>query len=673
MKSVLIFFLFLATTAFSQAFNNTLRGKVLYQSSGNKPAVGVRIAEPDANPTFSVDNGDFLLKFQNKRSGAGLALEVGRDNGKSEKIELVNEKEIKSAKLPSNEEEVLDIIVCPAGQRDIAAQKYYRILRTTADRELEKKQKAVELLLAQKDKDFKKISDLYSQLDQIQTALDSAKIREQAFLIASINLDRASQLVKDALQKIEDENDVETALKILSAQALDTAYAQASVQKKKANFAIQQVIEGYEFRIKLLEPQFKFGEIVECCEKIINIYENEGLEKSKLAECLDGAAGYAGDNGDYEKQLLYEQKALSVLESISSEENFVLLQRFYNNISLAYGALGDYENRLTYSLKSLDILEKISNGNHTDLATNYNNISISYYKLGNYSKGIEFAQKSIDEHEKAKLIDSLELAKSYQSLAHSLVGIGNDTSALKYGLMAMAIVELNLPANHPDVAACYDNLSVTYYTLGEVEKALEYTLKSIAISEQIYSKNHPNLAYSYLNLATYYGALGDYQKQLDANLKGLSIWEKTVPPEHPEIAKACGNLAFTYFDLGNYSKSLEYDLRALSIREKSLPQGHPDFATSYNNIGLTYSKLHQFPKAKEYFEKFQKINNSSRVFRNWAVYYGLQGKKKEALKNLKKAVALGYNNLHWIETDDSLESIRKEKGYKEVIEQLKKQ
>ena len=141
--------------------NNILRGKVLYQSSGNTPAVGVRIAELDATAVFSMNNGNYLLKFQNKRNGAALALEVGKDDGKGQKLELVNEKEVKAAKIPASVDEELNIIVCPAGQRDIAAQRYYRILRTAADKELEQKKREVEDLLTQKEKDYKKISALF--------------------------------------------------------------------------------------------------------------------------------------------------------------------------------------------------------------------------------------------------------------------------------------------------------------------------------------------------------------------------------------------------------------------------------------------------------------------------------------------------------------------------------
>ncbi len=41
-------------------------------------------------------------------------------------------------------------------------------------------------------------------------------------------------------------------------------------------------------------------------------------------------------------------------------------------------------------------------------------------------------------------------------------------------------------------------------------------------------------------------------------------------------------------------------------------------------------------------------------------------------KNFPKIGTLRYKDLKWIETDDSLESIRGEQGYKEIVEQLKK-
>ena len=356
--------------------------------------MGVRIVEPDANPTFSVDNGDYLLKFQSKRNGAALALEVGKDDGKSQKLELVNEKEVKAAKLPADAESILEIIVCPAGQRDIAAQKYYRILRTTADRELEKKKKEVDGLLAQKEKDYQKISDLFAELDRMQAALDSAKIREQALNIASINLDRASQLVKDAIRKIEEENDVEGALRILSVEALGTAYAQASMLKKKAETAIRQVIEGYEFKISLLELKYQYDSVALSYEKIIFIYETENYGKEKLAKYISLAANNWKFHGNYKRSLDLNEKSLNIYKEVLSGGHIYTVKS-YINLAVDYDDLCNYSEAIAVNLKALSLLKMITNSNQSDFAIIYNNLACVYGKIGDYKNQFEFQQKAM--------------------------------------------------------------------------------------------------------------------------------------------------------------------------------------------------------------------------------------------------------------------------------------
>ena len=791
--------LFLAAQLFAQTTtpNNTLRGRVLYQSSGNKPAKGVRIKETDSNGDYSKDNGDYRLVFQTKRNGAALALEVGPDTRDGKKIELVNEKELKSAKLPAGDKELLDIIVCPAGQRDIAAQKYYRILRTTADRELERKKKEVEDLLAQKEKDYQKISDLFAQLDGMQAALDSAKIREQAFNIASINLDRASQMVKDAVRKIDEENDVEGALKILSAEALDTAYQNASALKKKAEVAIRQVIEGYEFKISLLDPQFKYGEVAECYEKIAEICEKEDYDKKELVTALGEASYYWGLHGDYQKGLQFNLQALAICEKFLPADHSNLA-RLNNGLGEAYEHLGDYQNALKFNEKALAILGKASPPDDAHLAVSYHYLATAYGNVGDYQKQLEFNEKALAIREKILPAGHSDLGDSYDFMARTYTNLGDYQKALEFNLKFLTISEKTLPADHPDLGVTYVQLATTYLYLGDYQKTLEYSLKALVILEKVLSGNHLNLAAVYTNLAFAYGNLGDYQKQLEFMLKTLAIEEKALPADHPNLATSYNNLAQTYIDLGDYQKSLEYNMKALAIREKSLPADHSDLAISYNllagiyynlgdyqkaleynlkalfireknlpadhpdlgvtynnlaftygslgdyhkqleftlkalairekilpadhpdlavsysntgrvyrdvgeyekaieygqkaiqtgeastpkhpglnrfcaNLGITYVKARQYPEAKTALEKSESLKPEERVYRGWAMYYALQKKKKLALEYLQKAVTLGFKDLKWLETEPDLKNIRKEKGYRDLVEQLKKQ
>lgn len=72
-------------------------------------------------------------------------------------------------------------------------------------------------------------------------------------------------------------------------------------------------------------------------------------------------------------------------------------------------------------------------------------------------------------------------------------------------------------------------------------------------------------------------------------------------------------------------------------------------------------------------EKSESLKKDESVFRTWAQYYALQKQKKQAIQSLQKAVSLGFKDVKWLETEPDLKNIRKEKGYKDILAQLKKQ
>ena len=88
---------------------------------------------------------------------------------------------------------------------------------------------------------------------------------------------------------------------------------------------------------------------------------------------------------------------------------------------------------------------------------------------------------------------------------------------------------------------------------------------------------------------------------------------------------------------------------------------------------MAYSKNGQFDNAEHAFQECQMLfPDSGRTYRNWAMFYAVKGDKEKALANLQNAIELGYDDLEWITTDDSLESIRKEKVYFQIVSELQK-
>jgi len=609
-----------------------LQGTVSFLNSGSRSAAGVKISAFGANDCYTTDAGMFRLEFPDKKPGDKVKIIVGSNDRDGLSLELVNDKVIAHVRIPSNpDDDIVEIIVCKVGQRNDAALRYNGLIVKTINETMEKRLKEIDEKLGAAKIDVETIVALQNEKEKLAAERDSAlvKAEEQALYIASINLDKASQLVKNAVLKVDSLRDIPGAILVLDNEILYHAYLEASEKKKKAESEIHQVVAGFEFKIKLLEPMYRYGEIAECYEKIAGIYEREGFEKEKLATNLFEAAKSWGENGDYQK--LFE-----------------------------------------LSLQALTIREKILPVGHPDLAMSYVSLAISHGKINQHQKALEFNQKALAIWEKVLPADHPDLAMLYLSMAVTYGNLNERQKQLEFNLKSLSIREKVLPTNYPNLATSYNNLAFTYGKLGDYQKQLEFNQKALAIREKNLPANHPDLSWTYFNLAWTYYNIGDYQKHSDLRDKALVVLEKVIPIMHPNWTKIYDNLGFASSNFGDYQKQLEFRLKALSIREKILPSDHPDLAWSFNDTGCAYAKLHQFPQAKDYFEKYQAINSSGRVFRNWAMYYALQNDKTKAIENLQKAISLGYKDLKWIETDDSLESIRGEQAYKEIVEQLKK-
>ena len=137
-----------------------------------------------------------------------------------------------------------------------------------------------------------------------------------------------------------------------------------------------------------------------------------------------------------------------------------------------------------------------------------------------------------------------------------------------------------------------------------------------------------------------------------------------------EFSKEKGELynriGLSYYYLKDYEKAIDnYDKCNLA--------GTITTPTFIHNTGMTYAKWGKLEKAKSRFEQLQKLlPKEGLVFRNWTVYNALSGDIPKALDNLEKAIELGYQDIEFIKSDDSLESIRQEPRYQAIIQKLQK-
>ena len=664
--------------------NNTLRGEIVFMNSGKQPATGVEVAGTaeageTANIVYTNAQGAYELKFPVSRVGFPVDLKIGSTDGKGKAIEVVNEKEVELCKIPAKVTDVFKVIVCPKGYRDLAAQKYYNIIKTSSDIALANKEKVLNNLLNDRKKDYQKITELTAELDRLQQQTDSVKIYQEAFQIASINKDDASKRVLRYIELLEEGKSIQEAREALSIKEASKEL-DASISQFKA------AIEELERRAGASVSIFDYKDAIACYDTMIVKSEFMGVNPLLIASYYAETGSILTDDGNFKTALSYYQESMAIREKILAS-NHIDLAKSYNSIARAYHYLGQYEKAMEYNLKAIAIKEDVLASNHLSLATSYGNIAVVYLSLGQYEKALEYNLKAISIREKALASNHPDLALSYNNVAKLYYSMGQYEKALEYYQKAIAIFEKVLDPNHPDLASTYSNVALVYSDTGQYEKAIEYNQKSIDIREKMLDPNHPDLATSYGNAASIYNDMDKHEKALEYNQKAITIFEKVLDPNHPDLATTYNNFAVLYHAIDKYDKALEYQQKALAINEKVLDSNNPDLAILYSNLGALYRKINDYDKAITYTKKCNTIFNIALpadhpnkqivvgnlidIYKSAAIHYMQQSEKNTALNHLQSAIVSGFNDLDWLTTTVELKSLQEDPAFKEIIKNLK--
>ncbi len=705
--------------------NNTLNGKIMHMNSGKKPAVGVEVSghiqgRDNANKRYTTDNGDFILAFQNANVGYKVELAIGTEDSYGNTLEVVNDKEVEQCLIPAQPTNIFEIVVCKKGERDLIAQKYYNIIKTSADRALAENQKKIETLLNEKVKDIQTIADLSVKFKELQNQNDSLMIYKEAFKIASINRDNASKRILEYLTALDQGKSIQEARAALSLkeaakdldqsiggfrQALEelntiantsilvydyeraiTAYQTIIDRLKQVNFNPLSIAEYYLKLGNVYNFNADFNKALEYEEEAIKIQKNIlDLESPILALSNDNISVTYSYLGKYKEALSFSKKALTVREKMA-EPNYWSLANNYHNISSIYQAVGQYKEALLFSKKSIELLETLDTSSSI-LAIAYNGIAGIYSNLGEYEKALDYGKKALSISLE-KNDNQLLLAMTYSDLGVDYNKLGNYNKALDLNKKSLKILEEKLAPDHIELATAYNNIASTFANLREYNDALQFAKKAIAIYTKKLDSNHPQLATAYNNIASTYQSKGDYENALIFQKKSLAIKERIFLEGNPTFALDFGNLALNYSKLGQFEKAIQFQKKAIEIEEKNYDAMHPDLGTSYYNLGTIYLDMHLYDEALHFIEKSVEIREGSlgsqhpslsASYNQMASIYSLQKKPELALKYQQKAVdideailspqhpdrAIGYNNMVSIYSD--LKEFDKAIAYKKKV------
>lgn len=593
LRLLALIFLIPYTCLLTAQSNNTLRGKILFLSSGKTPAIGVEISglveqSEQANSVYSTDAGAYQLSFPKAREGYAVDLSIGDRDASNTQLELVNEKEVTACRIPAKRTDEFDIIVAQKGSRDLVAQKYYKIIKTSADQALAKANQEIEDLLGAKKRDHQKISELFAKLDQLQKQTDSIDLYREAFRIASINKDNASERVLTYIRLLDEGKSLQEAREALSIN-------KAANDLQKGLDLFRSAIEELTTRAQASATLFDYPDAILCYDTLIAFSERLGLDPLMRADHYGELAGYLQNNGQYPAALQALQQAL-VLQKNNLPAVNLHIATSLETIAHVHLLLGDYDQALSEQLKGQAIREELLQPDHIKLASSYNNLGNIYRELGQYDQALHFHLKSLRLREEAHPIDSLTLASSYHNYSAILMTLGRYEESLDLQQKAVAISESLLPVNSPELANRYSSLSGSYERLEQYDQALLYQEKALEIREKTLHPLHPGMAVSFGNLGELYSRVNRHDQAIAFLQKAIDL-QLSMDSLHPKLAVSYGKIGASYFDAGQVEQALRYQKKAIELKTSTLGPGHAELIPTYSNIGKSYLTLGQYEEA----------------------------------------------------------------------------
>jgi tetratricopeptide (TPR) repeat protein len=402
-----------------------------------------------------------------------------------------------------------------------------------------------------------------------------------------------------------------------------------------------------------------------------------------------------------------ETDGVNINHDAKTESLFMYLDSltYYNKLSKRHETHGDYKKALKFQIRSNRLITKSLDSSHPLFLISITNLAFTAFYSEKYDEARDFkntALKLIVGYKDSLSIIQAEVLEAISSLENI---IEDPKKALEYNKRASNIFVENLGEDHKKTLLNAQNRMIIFYNIDKNEECIELAKKILPIIEKKTNIIQSDFVFLQLILALYY----DKKKLPEESLKysnkaydyALEQWPTTfshyklLKKQHSrnlywksnkyfnqakyEAAafqlkkllkleykyKYLERLADCYYRLGKYSECIA-ELRKVS-NKNDLKENN-----WYNIIGLAFMKSRQFTEAKAVFTEYENLrHNQGMPYRNWAMYYALQNQKEEALENLEKAIAQGYKDLQWLQTDDSMENLRNEPGFKVLLEKLK--
>src|SRR5579871_174927 len=330
------------------------------------------------------------------------------------------------------------------------------------------------------------------------------------------------------------------------------------------------------------------------------------------------------------------------------------------------------------SRETLELRRQALGAEHHDTLESMTQVALIMNDEGRYSeaealhrKVVEIATRVFGDQDKLTRV-------AQQQLAIDLAYEGKYADAEKTFRDVYDVTKRALGPEHPDTLAAMNNLGAILQKQNQFSEAEKLYLEKLEISRRILGPEHPDTLMSMGNLGLVYTNQKRYTEAEKLFRDTYEIKRRSLGPDHRSTLVTLGNLAEVLGQEGNYAEAEQLIRQTLASERRALGPEHSDtLVTQASLANVLKMEKHYAESEKVYREAFEGMRHAlgpnhpdtAGAAYDVACAYALDGKKDEALANLKYAVEHGLSpaTRQNIEKDDDLKSLHGDSRFDALV------
>jgi tetratricopeptide (TPR) repeat protein len=409
-------------------------------------------------------------------------------------------------------------------------------------------------------------------------------------------------------------------------------------------------------------------------EEALEIRREElGNQHADVADSLMTIAGVTFKDTDLEtSRSLFEQAIATYEKSLGRED--LRIAEGLAMISLILGMTGRGEEALPLMERVVAIDEKLlSAQNPGEWATLAVPAEATFMLDGMrplLEREIEIREHALgpDDHTTARCLYALGLVLHYE---------GDSREARRVLERSLEITERALGSDHPELFANLSTLALLCTATGDFERARVLMERSVALNEKVHGPGHFRTAMSLTDLGALLLTTGEYEEAAPLLERALAIFEPIGGMMDVNTGETLLQLARLRSKTGDFEQAQELVDRGMSFLERSVGPESPTFGMALYKVGKIQLARGDTSRADSTFKRAQAIiepvlgENHPDLFYNRACCQALFGRRDEAIRNLRRAVEVGFNRYEQIIRDPDMDSLRGDPEFEAIVAEVK--